>query len=91
MIPGLTGYEPCATTDPDLFFPDKADWTASRVAKTLCADCHVVDACLQHALRHEEYGVWGGTTGTERRELRRRLNILYQPLDPYNGMVRRAS
>ena len=91
MIPGLTGFEPCATTDPELFFPDKADWTISRTAKTLCGGCHVVDACLEHALRHEEYGVWGGTTSTERRMIRRERNIIFRPLDPYSGVARYAS
>jgi len=91
MIEGLNGFEPCATTDPELFFPDRADWYSSQTAKKLCRSCHVIDACFAHALKHEEYGVWGGTTGVERRNMRRRMGLRYEPLDPYNGVVRRAS
>jgi WhiB family transcriptional regulator, redox-sensing transcriptional regulator len=37
----------------------------------VCNRCHVKTACLQWAIVGERWGVWGGTTGRERAELRR--------------------
>ncbi len=40
-------------------------------AKTVCASCMVREQCLDQALSHgERYGIWGGLTDTERRQLR---------------------
>lgn len=42
---------------------------ASR-AKAICASCPVIEQCRQHALAaHEPYGVWGGLTEEERRQV----------------------
>lgn len=63
----------CAQTDPELFFPDSGEWTASRRAKTVCAVCPLLTECRSWALSHPELtptGVWGGLTETERRRVR---------------------
>lgn len=54
----------------DLFFNDHKQ-SYVREAKAICADCPVKAQCLEHALTHLEYGVWGGMTANERRMLRR--------------------
>jgi WhiB family transcriptional regulator, redox-sensing transcriptional regulator len=42
-------------------------------ARALCADCPVRQECLEAALTDTDLmGLWGGTTETERREIRRR-------------------
>lgn len=42
---------------------------ASR-AKAVCQRCPVIEQCRQHALAtREPYGVWGGLTEEERRDL----------------------
>lgn len=52
----------------DLFFPDKGGST--KEAKAVCAQCPVVDQCLEYALAHQErFGVWGGLSERERRGL----------------------
>ena len=38
-------------------------------AKAVCAECPFVVACGLHALRFEDYGVWGAMTEQERRAL----------------------
>ena len=44
----------------------------SRTAKALCESCPVCDDCLAFALADDQLeGVWGGTTGKERRRMRR--------------------
>lgn len=65
----------CRWVDPDLFYPiSDADATP---AKEVCATCAVAERCLSFALDSREYeGVWGGTTGTERRAMLRRARAL---------------
>jgi WhiB family redox-sensing transcriptional regulator len=47
--------------------------TRESLAKSICANCPVEDACLAYALRTAEpHGIWGGLNETERRELRDR-------------------
>lgn len=68
----------CRGMGPDLFVgPDRRETTPQRLereaaAKRVCASCPAVEACLEHALAHREYGVWAGTSDVERAELRRR-------------------
>jgi WhiB family transcriptional regulator, redox-sensing transcriptional regulator len=61
----------CAETDPEAFFPERGG--SSRAAKAVCARCPVRAACLEFAIANDErFGVWGGTSEIERRQLRRR-------------------
>lgn len=43
-------------------------------AKAICATCEVREPCLQWAIEHEEHGIWGGTTATERAAMSGRAN-----------------
>lgn len=54
-----------------LFFPHRGDNEVVDRAKKVCATCPVAATCLEYAVEAREPGVWGGTTGAERRELRR--------------------
>ena len=59
----------CKNADTNLFFPQRGDPTVKAMA--LCDVCEVQPACLQYALdAGETIGVWGGTTGADRRRLR---------------------
>jgi WhiB family redox-sensing transcriptional regulator len=63
----------CAEADPDEWFPEKGGSTSR--AKAICNRCAVVTDCLAFALSHNEpFGVWGGLTRRERRELQRTHN-----------------
>lgn len=59
----------CAETDPELFFPERGE--SSFEARNVCADCPLRQPCLEYALAHKEYGVWGGTSERQRQRLRR--------------------
>lgn len=60
----------CRETDPDAFYPDAGG--SARAAKQICGRCPVTHDCLTNALlTGERFGVWGGTTESERRQLRR--------------------
>lgn len=65
----------CRNADPEIFFPVGTSGPALRriaEAKAVCRRCPVVSECLAYALAHEDYGVWGGMSEDERRDLRRR-------------------
>ena len=60
----------CHGLDPEMFYPDSDDH--AEKAKAVCEGCAVRLACLEYALAaREKQGVWGGTTGRERRRLLR--------------------
>ncbi len=61
----------CREVDPELFFPEAGG--GGRAAKRVCAVCPVRTECLADALdrRDTAYGVLGGMTPSERRELLR--------------------
>jgi WhiB family redox-sensing transcriptional regulator len=59
----------CRGVDPELFFPERGEPAAD--AKAVCLGCVVRTECLEHALAHERFGIWGGTSERERRDIRR--------------------
>jgi WhiB family redox-sensing transcriptional regulator len=65
----------CIGVDTALFFPVGVTGEAETqidAAKAVCRRCPVQDACLAFAVQtNQEYGVWGGTSEEERREIRR--------------------
>ncbi len=66
----------CLTVDPELFFPVGNTGPALdqiEKAKQVCAQCPVVENCLQYAIEsNQDSGVWGGLSEDERRALKRR-------------------
>lgn len=69
----------CSGLDPELFFSseDLENRQERRereaAAKAVCGRCQVSDECLAYALEaRERYGIWGGLTADERRDLGRR-------------------
>jgi hypothetical protein len=71
----MDGTQPCAQ-DPDAWFPEKGEST--RVAKQWCRQCPFIRECLAYALTNEagRYGVWGGTSERERRNIRLRHGLV---------------
>jgi len=67
----------CRGMPVSLFFPERGTtWNSPDllVAKSFCASCEVREECLRAAAERKDdwdTGVWGGTTGTERRRLGR--------------------
>ncbi len=60
----------CRGLDPGIFYPPSDD--EAEEAKAICASCPVREPCLEFALEtREAEGIWGGTTGRERRRLLR--------------------
>ncbi|MFB6756300.1 WhiB family transcriptional regulator [Streptomyces sp. NPDC048405] len=69
----------CRHEDPDLFFPvGNINSGPSLVqvdeAKAVCHRCPVMETCLNWAIGVPPMeGIWGGTTESERRAIRRQL------------------
>ena len=75
--------DPECTHFPEIFWPE--DWgfksqggipehyfDAVRVAKQYCGRCPIREQCLEYALEAgENYGIWGGMTAQERKQIRR--------------------
>ena len=60
------GMWPRSTMDQDIFFPDRGESTSK--AREICGGCPVEDVCREYALiTNETRGVWGGTSGRDRR------------------------
>lgn len=63
------GDAACRGKDPELFFETEAGATYHE-ARAICAECPASDACLDFGL-DLDFGMWGGTSPKERRQLRR--------------------
>lgn len=59
----------CRGKDPNVFILDRGG--SYKQALTLCSECVVVEPCLRYALDNHETGVWGGTTESQRKKMRR--------------------
>lgn len=56
----------CGQMDPEMWF--RAEHArATKRAKKICMECPVREQCLEWASKHEEEGVWGGVSKSERR------------------------
>jgi len=80
--PELTNSAACKGLDVELFYPDKDIFSPEeeRIFARMCAECPVMEMCLEWGLVHEKSGVWGGTTPFRRQAARRALNL--QVTDP---------
>ncbi len=74
----------CRNEDPELFFPQGEDkiypsTQQTRVieaAKAVCIACDIRIICLNEALEQGiEFGIWGGMTSAERRQLIRQRRL----------------
>ena len=55
----------CLGTDTNIFFPIDSGRPAWEQAKQICNRCPVQTQCAETG-RHEQFGMWGGTTPVER-------------------------
>ena len=64
----------CVGDERNLWFPDAGGST--RAARQVCARCSVKQQCLDYALVHEEFGIWGGMSPEQRNRYRREQRIV---------------
>lgn len=66
----------CQGMNLNTFFPDTPGLNPQIIqAKLACLNCPVKNDCLDHALKNNEHGIWGGTTEQQRKRLRREHRI----------------
>ena len=73
--PQYTGREPCRSTDPDAFYPDKHLPTLYVHLKRICDPCEMLIQCREYAIASEDLGYWGGLGPGERRRIRQERGI----------------
>lgn len=56
----------------DMFFPERGRNNNIAKAQQICVGCPVRQQCFDYGMENDERGIWGGTTGRERRQLRMR-------------------
>lgn len=62
----------CLDVDPEIFFPERG--RSGRAARMTCGVCCVRAACLRYAIANREpFGIWGGATERDRREMRKAM------------------
>ena len=73
----------CEGMDTNFFYPvgesneDNA-WAKDNVypqLRKVCGNCDVFDKCRDWAIKHEEWGFWGGMSVYERRQFRKKYKI----------------
>ena len=70
--PWLFEEPACAEIGGDLWFPEKNEDTREmRMAKQLCLSCTHKTECLEWAVKNEMFGIWGGKSAVERKNIRR--------------------
>lgn len=71
--PSWFKFARCRGVSSDLFFEEGVKRLVIE-GKSYCYRCPVRVDCLEHAIDHDEIGLWGGMTTSERRkEIRRRV------------------
>jgi hypothetical protein len=85
----ITGSEPCAQIDPEMFFEESGAQSARNIPilRELCSTCPILDECREHGIRHEEFGFWGGMPKKERARERRRRGITLDSPSVVNDRV----
>ncbi|MGH9209874.1 MAG: WhiB family transcriptional regulator [Acidimicrobiales bacterium] len=71
---GWVAHAACRGTDTELFYPTRGE--ATEPAKKVCAGCPARVDCLEYALAAtEKFGIWGGLSERERRQVRRARRV----------------
>lgn len=73
--PDLFKDAACKGLNTETFYPDKVVFNREeeRFYSRLCSKCPVLEACMEWALVHENFGIWGGLTPTQRTHYRKAL------------------
>ena len=64
----------CRPVPLEHFYPDEGESATDR-ARAACERCPVSAECLEHAVAHENYGFWAGTSPRDRRRIRSERKI----------------
>jgi hypothetical protein len=48
--------------------------------RRVCLNCPIINECAAFAIKHEQFGFWGGMTAMERNSIRSMNNILLEEI-----------
>ena len=69
----------CAQTgNGDAWFPEHGRGTDGEVvyARNICNNCIHKTECAEWGIKFERFGIWGGLSAYERKQIRRKRNIV---------------
>ena len=68
----------CYGVDTEMYYPVDQSTTMAELPliRYICGNCHHRTECAEWAISHERFGVWGGLTEKQRREIRKQRNIV---------------
>lgn len=73
-VPDFRGTEPCTDVPLEAFFEARDgashQWE-TKVVISVCQSCPIQVECQEWAIAHQEYGVFGGLTQSQRRHIRK--------------------
>lgn len=69
----------CVGEPPYIFY--SSNLNLLEEARGICQGCPVQMQCLEYGIEHNEYGIWGGKTESERQFLRRSAYVQAVPLN----------
>jgi len=77
---------PCVEFPTETFFPEKDTPTETAAIRKICAGCTIFDQCFEWAMKHEDYGIWAGTTPPDRVRYREATGTKFELLvfDPFD-------
>ena len=68
-LPRWNGSEACLIVEDLDFFYSEFPLDIA-LAKDICVECPMLEACRTYAMKHENHGVWGGLSAEDRFKLR---------------------
>lgn len=74
------GQVPCSN-DPESWHPETSELSSeNRMAIKVCEGCMFKEPCLQYAIENDVSGIWGATTYSQRKRIRKDLSIKAKPI-----------
>lgn len=86
----------CKGMSLSLFFPENERQSSlsrknNKKIKSICQSCSVQTNCLSYAIDNQiEYGIWGGFTSVERKELNNIFELNNAPSHVYNLIINKT-
>lgn len=68
----------CAQSGGDFWFPEPGLGSTSEAlyARSICDQCVHQSECAEWGINNERYGIWGGLSEFQRKQIRRQRNIV---------------
>lgn len=67
----------CRGIETDMYYPPEQGTTfpEMKLIVSICGSCSHKAECAEWGINHERFGIWGGLSEKQRKDIRRRKNI----------------